>query len=622
MAFQARQVADDASFQAFVNAYLREIQPGVWHPASRWQRCTGLEIDTQSQYVTELQLAKTGQSLAIEVSYRSLVGRHRLLSCYQLQPGSLEWHAVDSISAIMLLIQEIYAQPEGRSAVSDQQLELTSRTLESHQIMAQYLQARYDDPARQSSRFIDTEQSILFGHWLHPTPKSRQGMHRWQHGQYAPELKGQFKLHFFAAAPNLVIQNSVLAQTAEQIVADIASRESDEALRNQAELLRKQGKVLLAVHPLQAQWLLNQSDIQQLVSQQKLKEIGPLGPLFTPTSSVRTLYCDELDYMVKVSIPVKITNSMRINMRHELEAGVTLAGLMSDNGFSQSYPNFRLIRDPAYLSLALPNQQESGFEFIIRDNPFRQQNSGTGMAGVQSLAALLQEPVLPEEPSRLAQIITQLSQQQGKSIQQTSMDWFSRYWQCAIEPAIRLFDQLGIALEAHQQNSILELSRGYPGVYYYRDNQGFYLAQSHRDVLLEIEPGLKHCPELFYADTMIFDRFSYYLLINQLFAVINRFGLDGLIAESVLLEETRSRLLRLLSSLSSRGSALIESMLYRKHIPCKGNLLTRVEDVDELQADNELAVYTQIRNPLYTRTSLPHNAANILTEAEVELESV
>ncbi|MCC2606951.1 IucA/IucC family protein [Planctobacterium marinum] len=622
MAFQARQVADDASFQAFANAYLREIQPGVWHPADRWQRCSGLEPEQQTQFINELQLVKTGQSLAIAVTYRSLVGRHKLAQCYQLQPGSMDWHPIDSISAIMLLIQEIYAQPDGATPVSDQQLELTSRTLESHQIMAHYLQARHDDAALQSGRFIDTEQSILFGHWLHPTPKSRQGMHQWQHARYAPELKGRFKLHFFAVEADLVIQNSVLAHSAEHIVADIANREADEALRQCAEQQRDQGRVLLAVHPLQAAWLLNQDYIQQLIHQHRLFEVGPLGPYFTATSSVRTLYCDELDYMVKVSIPVKITNSMRINMRHELAAGVTLARLMTDNGFSQSHPDFSLIRDPAYLSLDLPQRQESGFEFIIRDNPFAAQAGDTGLAGVQSLAALLQEPIHPGGLSRLAQIITKLSLQQGKSLAQTSMDWFSRYWQCAIEPAIQLFDQLGIALEAHQQNSILALSRGYPERYYYRDNQGFYLAESQREILLDIEPGLEQCPELFYADSMIFDRFSYYLVINQLFAVINRFGLDQLLPESVLLEETRNRLLRLLPRMSGRGSALIESILYRKTIPCKGNLLTRVEDVDELQADNELAVYTQIYNPLYTRTSLPHNAANILTEAEVALESV
>lgn len=145
MAVQARQVADNASFQAFVNAYLREVQSGVWHSVAQWQRCCGLQPDLATEYITELQLVNTGHSLAVGVAYRSQVGRHRLTGCYQLQPGSIDWQPLDSISAIMLLIQEIYAQPQRRAAVSEQQLELTARTLESHQIMTQYLQARFDD---------------------------------------------------------------------------------------------------------------------------------------------------------------------------------------------------------------------------------------------------------------------------------------------------------------------------------------------------------------------------------------------------------------------------------------------------------------------------------------------
>ena len=622
MASQARQLADAASFQAFVNAYLKEIGPGVWHSKEQWSRCTGQALAERVQYVIELQLAKTQQCLAISVNYRSLAGRHGLSDCYLLKSGSMEWQALDSISAIMLLIQEVYADLNGPQAIPEQQLELTARTLESHQVMAQYLQERAADPLLDSERFIDSEQSILFGHWLHPTPKSRQGMHRWQHSQYAPELKGQFKLYFFAAQPQWIMQNSVLEQSAEQIVADIACRETDKEQLNKAEQLREKGMVLLAIHPLQAHWLLNQKAIKQLLSEQQLIEIGPLGALFTATSSVRTLYSEELNYMVKVSIPVKITNSMRINMRHELKAGVTLAHLLGENGFLQRHTGFRLIRDPAFITLALPELQESGFELIIRDNPFTQPHCETGMGGVISLAALLQEPLAITGISRLKKIITRLSQKQGKKVQKTSLDWFNRYWQCAIEPAIQLFDQLGIALEAHQQNSILDLSQGYPICYYYRDNQGFYLAESEREALLNIEPELQHCPELFYPDSMINDRFSYYLIINQLFGVINRFGLDDLLSEAKLLEVTRTNLLRMLPGLSERGRCFVESILYRKMIPCKGNLLTRVEDVDELQADNELAVYTTIKNPLYTRTSLPLDAANILTEAEVALEPV
>lgn len=622
MASIARQVADNASFQAFTNAYLKEIDKGVWHSLRGWRVRTGLEMGAQDKFVLELQLNDSGITLAIGVAFRSMVGRHKLTDIYQQRPGSMEWHGLDSISAIMLLIKEIYANPGHEQGVSDQELELTARTIESHQVMTQYLEARHRDPALKRLSFIDSEQSVLFGHWLHPTPKSRQGMHNWQHQHYAPELKGRFKLHFFAAKRQLVIQSSAASKSAEQIVQEIAGKEGCEAIKATVQQQIDAGNVLLAVHPLQAQWLLKQDYIQTLMDSGDVSELGALGPVFTPTSSVRTLYCDELDYMLKVSIPVKITNSMRVNMRHELDAGVTLAKLLQTSGFSEQSPCFQVIGDPAYLSLALPGREESGFELIIRDNPFDHQQGQLGIGGIQSIAALVQEPVVEGDRSRLADIIHTLAEQQGQSLLQVSLLWFEQYLSCAIQPAISLFDKFGIALEAHQQNSLLDVTEGFPKTYYYRDNQGFYLSKSCRHKLLEIEPDLSKCTDLFYRNEMIYDRFGYYLIINQLFSVINRFGLDQLASEETLLKIAKDKLVKMLPQMQKLGVNMIESILYRKGIPCKGNLLTRVGDVDELQAEYELAVYTQIRNPLYTIRSLPSAAANILTEEEACLGSI
>jgi len=620
MATIAKQIADNASYQAFVNGYLKEIDEGVWHSIAQWKTASGFNAEKHDKFMLELQLQHSETKLVFGVAFRSIVGRHKLTGIYHQRPNSMEWTQLDSISAIMLLIKEIYARSNSHH-VCDQELELTSRTIESHQIMAEYVQERKDDPGLQSPRFIDSEQSVLFGHWLHPTPKSRQGMHRWQHAHYAPELKGSFKLHFFAVERQWLNQSSAIALCAEQIVLRIAEQGACDTELALVKQFSDSGKALVAVHPLQAEWLLKQEYIQQLISTGQLHPLGPLGATFTPTSSVRTLYCEQLNFMVKVSIPVKITNSMRINMGHELDAGVTLAKLLNTTRFSSLHPQFQVIGDPAYLSLSLPNMDESGFEMILRDNPFKQTKNELGIGGIQSIAALVQDAILPNDRSKLSTIVHTLSEQQGRSLHQTSIAWFDRYWQCAIEPAIRLFDQFGIALEAHQQNSLLDLTEGYPKTYFYRDNQGFYLSSSVKSTLMQLEPDLIKCPELFYDNNMIFDRFGYYLVINQLFSVINRFGLDGLVSEETLLSIARINLDKLLPQLSSLGQGLIRSITERKSIPCKGNLLTRVDDVDELQAEMEQAVYTQIRNPFYRKAPQVSATSTTTTTLEACLES-
>jgi spermidine-citrate ligase len=62
------------------------------------------------------------------------------------------------------------------------------------------------------------------------------------------------------------------------------------------------------------------------------------------------------------------------------------------------------------------------------------------------------------------------------------------------------------------------------------------------------------------------------------------------------------------------GASFINSMLDQPSIPCKANLLTRVADMDELQSENELAVYVPTPNPLARRhASVPNSMRSTAT---------
>lgn len=592
----AKKIADNASFQAFINCYLREIEAGVLHACSTWQRDTGLIFGDNPRFVLELQLTNIDTTLAIGVTYHSIVGRHVVSKVYQKKHNQWNWEPLDYLSTTLLLINNIYYKNDENAGIDSNKLELISRTLESQQVMQHYVIERFEDPRVINENYIDSEQSILFGHWLHPTPKSRQGIHEWSHCDYAPELRGEFQLEYFAINKALVRQSSILDESAEQVVQRIV----DAAPNANALAQLGDDKQLLPVHPLQAHWLLHQDYIKTLIANGDLINLGPMGATFTPTSSVRTLYCETLDFMVKLSIPVKITNSLRKNMEHELDAGLFVGNLLRHCDFESLCPNFATIDDPAYITATLPGMNESGFEMIIRDNPFSGNKSANEQPlKVQSIAAIVQAPLRPDHQSRLVLSVLTIAKRENITPKAASIMWFDAYWECAIESAIKLYDTHGIALEAHQQNSLLDLSEGLPTRYYYRDNQGFYLSKAKQAHLLALEPNLSKTEDLFYEDSVIRDRFSYYLFINQLFSVINRFGIDNLISERELLTITHQKLQHLQVALSSVGADLVQSILQRKTIPCKGNLLTRISDVDELQAEDELAVYTLIKNPLF-----------------------
>jgi siderophore synthetase component len=589
----ARKIADNASFQAFANCYLREVDTGLWQSAASWQAATGVRLERGETHVVKLELESQGQVLALGVHFRSRVGRHTLTEIFRRKLFHREWQRIDALSAQLILVDALYAQrPE-----SEQRLELISRMVESRQVMAEYVQRRLDRSADDHSAFIESEQAIVLGHWLHPTPKSRQGIHGWQHAHYAPELGGRFQLHFFAADRGLVEQCSILDSSAEELSRQIASRDPDmeKYLRVVAPLGDE--RCLLPLHPLQAQWLLHQDYVRALLAEGQLIDLGRLGATFTPTSSVRTLYSESAELMIKLSIPVKITNSLRINLQTELGDSVWISQLLRVCGIAQEFPELRSIEDPAYITVALPEREETGFEVIFRSNPFQAHQT------VHSIAALTQDPLTAAGRSVLAEAVQSLANTDHSSLEQASRRWFDAYWKCAIEAPLRVYDRYGIALEAHQQNVLLELeASGLPRYCYCRDIQGLALSERFRDELIARVPELAQQTKVFEPDDIVRNGFGYYVFFNQLYAVINRFALDGLLDEGALIGVVRQKLIELRPCLQSLGEELVATLLERKTIPCKANLLTRLADMDELQSENELAVYTQVENPLH----VPH----------------
>ncbi len=583
MSTSSRYIAEQATLRAFLNCYLREVEPGIdcSHTVGPG---SGQPAGTDA---IELPLTSHQAVLRAELDYRSLTGCHafgRLWLCRSQEEG---WRPVEPFAAVLMLVHEIYrAFCQGNvEQLRGRELELLHRLTDSYRLMAAYVEARRQH--QDMNTFIAAEQAVLFGHWLHPTPKSRQGMTDWQQKAYAPELGGRFALHYFAADASLVRHGSSRTTEAPAMVMSLLG---DDARR----LARTDGKLLLPMHPLQAQALLLDPAVNALLTDGRLCYLGPAGPAFTATSSVRTLYHPDLPWMIKFSIPVRITNSLRRNRRHELEAGGMMDSLLSRTGFGRRYPAFRMIHDPAYITLDLPGRDESGFEVILRDNPF----TGGGERGVCTIAALTADP-LPGEASHLALLLRGIAHRDEEGPGRVCRRWFERYLDCALEPLVRLYDEQGIALEAHQQNSLLDVSAGYPTGYYYRDNQGYYLSERYRDHLDRLAPEAAQIASLYYPDDEIRDRFAYYLIVNQVCAIISRMGQDRLVDESDLLAMLHRRLEHLAGQLEGAGRDFARSLLNRPTIPAKGNLLTRLYDVDELEADNEQAIYTELANPLW-----------------------
>ncbi len=478
--------------------------------------------------------------------------------------------------------------------------DLLERVLRSKRNVESFIAARAGDAERlydPELSFRDAEQALVFGHHRHPTPKSRQGITRRNRATYAPELRGSFPLHYFEADPALVTADSALERSAVTWVNDALRADPDVPESFVAEHVENEA-VLLPVHPWQAEYLLDQPSVQYHLGD-GLEHLGAVGRAFYPTTSVRTLYSEAAPFMVKSSLHVRITNSVRTNKRPELERGVAVAELLgTDFGdeLEAAFPAFDVVHDPAYLALDVGDDRESGLETILRSNPF--QDGATENA--TPLASLCQDAI--SGPSRLGRLVARIAECEGRSTEAVSAEWFDRYLATGIRPVLWLYLVQGVGLEAHQQNSVLTLDdEGYPDAFRYRDNQGFYFPKSVYPAVDDYLPGVGERADTVCADAVADERLRYYVVLNNAFDLINAFGCAGLVEECRLLALLREELERARDRYDRSSSDFLDPLLESPTIPCKANLLTRFRGLDELENDLEnQSVYADVTNPLVT----------------------
>ncbi|MFC9060560.1 IucA/IucC family C-terminal-domain containing protein, partial [Streptomyces sp. NPDC057074] len=179
-------------------------------------------------------------------------------------------------------------------------------------------------------------------------------------------------------------------------------------------------------------------------------------------------------------------------------------------------------------------------------------------------------------------------------------EWFLRYLHHVVRPVLWLDAHAGIALEAHQQNTLLLLDAdGWPAGGRYRDNQGYYFRESHRAVLDARLPGIGERSDTFVADGVTDERFVYYLAVNNVFGLIGAFGSQRLADEALLLAAFRRFLSGSAPGSAPPGGSLPARLLDSPVLRCKANLLTRLRGLDELVGPVDTqSVYVTIANPL------------------------
>ncbi|WP_418959519.1 IucA/IucC family protein [Streptomyces tritici] len=530
-----------------------------------------------------IPLDASGTALLVPVRYWSPTGWHRF-GAPVLDGAPRSAAPVDAVTVAALLSRES-GRPEGA--------DLVGRVADSVRRTAGFIaeRRRRPGPPPAADPFLAAEQSLLLGHPLHPTPKSREGLSDSEARLYSPELHGAFPLHWMAVDRTVLATDSAWTEQGRPVSAARLATGFAEGLPV------PEGTVPLPLHPWQARELRHRPAVAELLDAGLVHDLGPYGRPWHPTSSVRTVHRPDARAMLKLSLGVRITNSRRENLRKELHRGVEVHRLLRTGLAEQwqaAHPGFDIVRDPAWLAVdGADGEPIPGFDVMIRHNPFGPDDDAVCIA---SLTAPRPWPGSTRMRSRLADLVIRLAARTGRPTGAVAAEWFLRYLDQVVRPVLWLDGAAGVALEAHQQNTLVLLDAdGWPVGGRYRDNQGYYFRESHRDELDKRLPGIGTVSDTFVSDQVTDERFAYYLGINNVLGLIGAFGAQRLADERVLLAACR----QFLGTVTGLGSPLPHRLLEAATLRCKANLLTRLHGLDELVGPVDTqSVYVTVANPL------------------------
>ncbi|NAW50433.1 GNAT family N-acetyltransferase [Elizabethkingia argentiflava] len=557
--------AQQITFRVLLNGMLRELGNGKFYQGiPKYDHLTAKALQKSNHLLhIRFELKKSGLFLFAPVIYRSESAFHEYgPRIWAVDHQNQKVFEVDTENLINLIYtefsdtfhQEGLQRFANRIRSSIKNLELTTEACSQKENVLSY-------------SFIESEQLLPTGHNLHPFTKSRMGFSEEQQQLYGPEFGQGFQLDYFLIHQDRIHEKSGSGKSAKEIFEKLASIPEDYDSKNTNDYS------IVPCHPWEAQYFLSSKEYAQMSEAGKIIHLGPLGEDFQATSSIRTLYNPDFKWMLKFSLHVLMTGSVRTNSLKDLKRGYASAIWWQHqrSSFEKSFPHFKLLLDSAALSVEYNGKNIDSFNILIRENPFSSEDK------VLLLARLCQD-----EPaggfSFTAHFFKEVAQHLGTSPEKAVIKWFKKYIHLLLSPLNRLFGQLGMASEVHQQNLLIHLDdQLLPATIFVRDGQGYLLRESFKEKYQHL---IKSCPEiedLFVRDERLLDIISHHLLVSNLGALISSIGKTRWIKERQLINILYKEFERIHET---EPSDLTDYALHQRYWAVKANLQSAVFDVD------------------------------------------
>jgi len=419
------------------------------------------------------------------------------------------------------------------------------------------------DPDAAMNGYLSSEQSLLYGHPMHPFPKNTIGFSEDEVRLYGPELRASFRLCYWA------VRKDVYGQ---EWVSEFSRLKPHDSVRAHAEQLLGQERdeyELLPMHPWQYARVQSIAIVRAYMQERKLIPLGACGPLAYPTSSVRTVYIPVMRCNLKLPLDIQITNLKRNNNEEQMRRTLDAADYVLRHAAFAEEAHTRIAYEEGACTCRFGSDEWTKL-FTVAYRPVEFDPQSTYV-----LASLVEAPAVGE-PSRLFGLMDR------RDIDR----WFRRYLDISLIPLVRIAEEKGIHFEAHLQNSLLTLKDGMPHTFVVRDLEGVSV---NRD---KAEPGASGL--LFYCKEEAWARTDYYFIVNHLGSLIHALGRDTGKAEEHYWSIVRKTLEE---ELRHSGNEYVDHLLTADAFYAKRNL------VSCLAGNSEMPSYAAVSNVMKTMGS-------------------
>lgn len=596
---RAEKAAESHSLDCFLNSLLQE-----WTDGAHWIRSVGKKEPDELR----LSVGPT-QEVSVPVFHHSGLGRHafgtnlRLIDCGTSGETSCESDFVELVSSLVgNLERKLESSPRAVSR-------FRKRVAQSRSTIEGALTRREADLDRlyaPSLEFLRAEQGLVLGHAFHPTPKSRDEFSAADLEAYSPEYASRFPLVWWLVAPHLYHERRANSFPDTEWLIRIAREENPSDIELEAGL--KSGLLPFPVHPWQRARLLEIPRIQRAIDEGSIREISRGSRDWHPTSSVRSLYRADARYMLKFSMTVRLTNSIRHLLAHEVARGPQLYDVLNTEigkCFLAKHSAFGVLHEPAYVAIV----DEDGIPLpstivVARENPFRGTPDSVERSDWAVLATLAQAAPYGVEGSLISRLVEVYRKSAGMDLGEACLAWLRTYLRVVVEPLLDAQANFGIVLGAHQQNLLLRFERGLPCAARFRDCQGTGYTEFGFTEFSAGVPSLERTNGNIVSARMGNALFIYYLFLNSTFQVVAALARTGSHSEETLLGEVRT-FLETIRQAGVRDSGAIDTLLDDSHLLHKGNFLCSLRDLNENTTADPLAIYAPVANPLQNIGGVP-----------------